>query len=108
MAACRRGGGPAAGTRDPLARALGRGLSPFTRDHVPPPHSLTLTPLLSLPLAPAPPQKDIEEIQKAGTYKRERVITSSQSAHITVNTSSKSVLVRHIPPSRSKKASRWD
>lgn len=39
------------------------------------------------------PQNDLEEMQKAGTYKRERVITSSQSAHITVNTSEKPVLV---------------
>lgn len=38
-------------------------------------------------------QNDLEEIKKAGTYKRERVITSSQSAHITVNTAKGPVLV---------------
>jgi hypothetical protein len=37
-------------------------------------------------------------MRKAGTYKKERVITSAQSAHITVNTSDKPVLVRAQGP----------
>lgn len=45
-------------------------------------------------------QNEIADIKAAGTYKSERVITSAQSAHITVRETDKPVLVCLFEPTR--------